>query len=88
MVGGETTDTSPFATFHWVEELVFITYPDDQMVLVGHDLGPAIDIGPAMTRKMALIPDKIADETMKGNCDTLTEKETPPLGMALNLMIS
>jgi hypothetical protein len=52
-------------------------YPDDAMVL-GRDLGPAVDIGPAMTRMILkangkvvnqstvrlLTPDLIADETI------------------------
>jgi hypothetical protein len=55
IVSGETADISPFATFKWYEWVLFrdtsVTYPDDTMVL-GRDLGPAIDIGPAMTRKV------------------------------------
>ena len=52
-------------------------YPDDTMIL-GRDLGPAIDIGPGMTRKIlkangkivyrltvrSLTLDEIADKTM------------------------
>jgi hypothetical protein len=55
-----------------------LSYPDTPLVL-GRDLGPAIDIGPAMTRKIlkengkvvyrstvrSLLPDEIADEDMK-----------------------
>lgn len=81
LVSGETADISPFATFKWYEWVLFrdtsVTYPDDTMVL-GRDLGPAIDIGPAMTRKVlkangkvvyrstvrGLTPDEMADETM------------------------
>ena len=81
LVSGETADISPFATFKWYEWVLFrdtsVTYPDDTMVL-GRDLGPAIDIGPAMTRKVlkangkvvyrstvrSLTPDEMADETM------------------------
>ena len=62
-----------------------VTYPDDAMVL-GRDLGPAIDIGPAMTRKIlkqngrvvyrstvrSLTPDEMADETMKQKRATFT----------------
>ncbi len=55
-VSGETADISPFAAFKWYEWVLFrdtpVTYPDDTMIL-GRDLvGPAIDIGPAMTRKV------------------------------------
>ena len=81
LVSGETADISPFATFKWYEWVLFrdtsVTYPDDTMIL-GRDLGPAIDIGPAMTRKVlkangkvvyrstvrGLTPDEMADETM------------------------
>ncbi len=55
IVSGKTADIAPFATFKWYEWVLFqdtsFTYPDDTMVL-GRDLGPAIDIGPAMTRKV------------------------------------
>jgi hypothetical protein len=55
IVSGETADISPFALFKWYEWVMFrdtsVPFPDDQMVL-GRDLGPAIDIGPAMTRKI------------------------------------
>jgi hypothetical protein len=82
LVSGETADISPFAAFKWYEWVLFrdtsVTYPDDTMVL-GRDLGPAIDIGPAMTRKVlkgngkkvvyrstvrGLTPDESADKTM------------------------
>ena len=56
VVSSETADISPCALFKWYEWMMFrdtsVTYPDDSMVL-GRDLGPAIDIGPAMTRKEA-----------------------------------
>lgn len=55
VVSGDTADISQFALFGWFEWVMFrdtaIMYPDDKMVL-GRDLGPAIDIGPAMTRKI------------------------------------
>ena len=55
VVSGKTADISPFALFKWYEWVMFrdtlVPFPDDQMVL-GRDLGPAIDIGPAMTRKI------------------------------------
>ena len=70
-----------------------VTYPDDTMVL-GRDLGPAIDIGPAMTRKVlksndqvvyrstvrSLTPDKLADETMKKKREEFTDKVNKALG--------
>ena len=97
MVSGETADISPFALFKWYEWVLFrdtsVTYPDDTMVL-GRDLGPAIDIGPAMTRKVlkqngqvvyrstvrSLTPDEMADETMKQKRDAFTEKVNSVLG--------
>jgi transposase len=55
IVMGDTADISALALFSWYEWVMFrdtvATYPDDKMVL-GRDLGPAIDIGPAMTRKI------------------------------------
>ena len=55
VVSGETADISPLAQFKWYEWVLFrdtsVTYPDTPMVL-DRDLGPAIDIGPAMTRKI------------------------------------
>ncbi len=70
-----------------------VSYPDDPMVL-GSDLGPAIDIGPAMMRKVlkangkvvyrstvrSLNPDKLADETMKLKGKEFTEKVNSALG--------
>jgi hypothetical protein len=75
IVNGERADISTFATFKWYEWVLFrdtsVTYPDDTMIL-----GPAIDIGPAMTRKVLkangrviyqsticlLSPDEMTDE--------------------------
>ena len=79
LVSGEPPDISPFPAFKWYEWVLFrdtsVLYADDTMVL-GRDLGPAIDIGPAMTRKVLkatgkvvyrstvrpLSPDEMADE--------------------------
>ena len=66
-----------------------MTYPDSHMVL-GRDLGPAIDIGPAMTRKLlksngkvvyrstvlALTPDEMTGETMTQSRKDFTERST------------
>ena len=78
MVSGETVDISPFAEYKWYEWVMFwdtsVSFPEDYMVL-GRDLGPALDIGPFMTRKIlkknseivyrstvrSLTPDEIAD---------------------------
>ena len=63
-----------------------MTFPDDTMVL-GRDLGPAIDIGPAMTRKVLkangnvvyrstvrpLSPDEMADKAMTKEREKLNE---------------
>ena len=80
LVSGETADISPFAAFKWYEWVLFrdtsVSYPNDTMIL-GRDLGPAIDIEPAMTRKVlksngvvvyrstvrSMTPDENADET-------------------------
>jgi hypothetical protein len=97
IVSGETADISPFALFAWYEWVMFrdtsVSYPDDPMVL-GRDLGPAIDIGPAMTRKVlkangkvvyrstvrSLNPDELADETMKRKRKEFTDKVNSALG--------
>ena len=94
IVSGETADISPFALFKWYEWVLFrdtsVSYPNDTTVL-GRELGPAIDIGPAMTRKAlkqngrvvyrstvrALTPDEMTDETKKKKRDTITEKVIP-----------
>jgi hypothetical protein len=51
-VKGETANTSAIALFCWYEWVMFrdtsIPFPEDNMVL-GRDLGPTIDIRPAMT---------------------------------------
>ena len=55
VVSGETADISPFSPFKWYEWVMFrdtsVPFSNDQMVL-GCDLGPTIDIGPTMTRKI------------------------------------
>jgi hypothetical protein len=52
---GETADISAIVLFFWYDWVMFwdtlIKFPDDNIVL-GHGLGPAIDIGPAMARKI------------------------------------
>jgi Reverse transcriptase (RNA-dependent DNA polymerase) len=97
IVSGETADISPLAQFKWYEWVMFrdtsVTYPDAPMVL-GRDLGPAIDIGPAMTRKILksngkvvyrstvreLTPDEMADETMTQTRKEFTEQINSVLG--------
>jgi hypothetical protein len=55
IVKGETADICAIALFCWYEWVMFrdmsIPIPEDNIVL-GHDLGPAIHIGPAMTQKI------------------------------------
>ena len=55
MVNGETPAITTIAEFGWCEWVKFrdtaISFPEDPIVL-GRDLGPAIDIGPAYTRKI------------------------------------
>ncbi|MGL4350630.1 MAG: hypothetical protein ACRCT2_08740, partial [Plesiomonas shigelloides] len=55
VVSGETSDITTFAEFQWYEWIKFrdtaVSFPEDT-VLLGRDLGPAIDIGPAYTRKI------------------------------------
>ena len=52
IISSETADISPFALFKWYEWVMYcdtsIPFPNMPLGL-GHDLGPAIDIGPAMT---------------------------------------
>ena len=104
LVSGETADISPLAQFQWYEWVMFrdtsVSYPDDRMVL-GRDLGPAIDIGPAMTRKVlkangqivyrstvrSLTPDELADETMKRNRAEFTEKVNKILGDGFKIQV-
>ncbi len=96
-MSGETADISPFANFKWYEWVLFrdtsVTYPDDTMVL-GRDLQPAIDIGPATTRKVlkangkvvyrstvrGLTLEEMADETMTKERSKFDESEEQLLG--------
>jgi hypothetical protein len=55
IVKGQTFDISPLAEYAWYEWVKFWdtgqSFPDSKEGL-GRDLGPAIDIGPAMSRKV------------------------------------
>ena len=55
IVSGKTADISPFAAFKWYQWIMYrdttASFPEDKMVL-GCNLGPAIDVSPAMTRKV------------------------------------
>jgi hypothetical protein len=102
IVSGETADISPFALFKWYEWVMFrdtsVPFPDDQMVL-GRDLGPAIDIGPAMTRKILkengqivyrstvrhLTPDEWKDEDMVTRRRNFDQKVQQLLGDSFDL---
>ena len=97
LVSGENADISPLAQFKWYKWVMFrdtsVTYPDAPMVL-GGDLGPAVDIGPAMPRKILksngkvvyrstireLTPDEMPDKTMTQNRKDYTEKVNAILG--------
>ena len=97
VVKGDTADISAIALFGWYEWVMFrdtsATYPDDKMVL-GRDLGPAIDIGPAMTRKVvkangevvyrstvrSLTSDEMMDETHKKAREEFTSSINKKLG--------
>ena len=77
---GQTADISQLCELGWYEHVMFrdtaVTYPEDNEVL-GRWLGPAIDVGPAMTAKIlksngevvyrttfrALTPEEVEDET-------------------------
>ena len=98
IASGETANISPFVAFKWFEWVVFrytsVTYSYDAMIL-GRDLGPAIDIGgPAMTRKVLksngkvvyrstvrpLTPGGVSNETMIKERETFTESVNKALG--------
>ena len=75
IISGETADISPFAEFRWYEPIKYrdssIAFPEDKMRF-GRDLGPAIDIGPAMTRK---ILNKKGNVIYRSTVRSLTEDE-------------
>ena len=54
-MSGETSDISQFCEFAFYDWIMFrdqpVAFPDDNLVL-GHYLGPAIDVGPALTAKI------------------------------------
>ncbi|KAI2510101.1 Reverse transcriptase (RNA-dependent DNA polymerase) [Fragilaria crotonensis] len=97
VVRGDTADISALALFGWFEWVMFrdtsATYPDDKMIL-GRDLGPAVDIGPAMTRKVikangqvvyrstvrSLTADELSDETHKSEREKFTNSLNKALG--------
>jgi hypothetical protein len=97
IVSGETAGILPLVPFKWYEWVIFCdtsaTYPKDLMVL-GRDLGPAMDKGPATTRKVlksngqvvyrstacSLTPDELADEAMNQCRKKLMEKVNAALG--------
>jgi hypothetical protein len=58
IVKGQTSDISPLAEYAWCEWVKFRdtgqSFPDSKEWLV-RDLGPATDIGPAMSRKVLKI---------------------------------
>ena len=78
-MSGETSDISQFHELEWFKWVMFwdeiAPFPDDVLKL-GHYLGPSIDVGPVMTTKILtqngkvlyrskyklLTPDEIADK--------------------------
>lgn len=68
MVSGETADISPYAEYHWYEWVMFrdtsVSFPEDYMVL-GRDLGPSIDSGPAMARKILKVNGQVVVRTLR-----------------------
>ena len=55
IMSGETADISPYCEFEWFQCVMYYepnaTYPDDKY-LMGRWLGPAVDVGSAMTYKV------------------------------------
>lgn len=55
LISGATTDISPWAEFKWFEWVKFrdtsVGFPEPKEIL-GRDMGPALDCGSAMTRKV------------------------------------
>jgi hypothetical protein len=100
MVSGETANISSITELKWYEWVMFrdtsISSPDAKMVL-GHDLGPALGIGPAMTRKVikrngeivfrstvrSLTPDEMAGPVRVKEREEFTETLNAVLGEAL-----
>jgi hypothetical protein len=62
MMKGQTYDIYPLAEYAWYEWVKFLdtgqSFPDSKEWL-GRDLGPAIDIGSAMSRKLLKINGKV-----------------------------
>ena len=56
-MSGETSDIIQFCVLDWFELIMFhdetAPFPDDVLKL-GHYLGPSIDVGPAMTAKILM----------------------------------
>ena len=75
IISGETADISPFAEFRWFEPVKYrdssVKFPEDKLRF-GRDLGPALDVGPAMTRK---ILNKKGNVVYRSTVRSLTEEE-------------
>ena len=67
MISGETSDTSQFCELGWFEWVIFHdevgSYPDDVLKL-GHYLGPRIDVGPAMIAKILTQNGQVSHRSM------------------------
>ena len=76
LVSGETADILPYAEYHWYEWVIFrdtsVSFPEYYMVL-GRDLGPSINSGPAMARKILKVNGQVVVWSM---VQSLTSDET------------
>jgi hypothetical protein len=99
---GERANISAIALFCWYEWVMLwdtlIKFPEDNMVL-GRDLGPAIDIGPTMARKIlkengqtvirstvcSLMPDELRSEDHKALQKAFDTKVHAALGDAFQI---
>ncbi len=100
IVSGQISDISPFIECEWYEWVKFYdqgaSYPKDKEVY-GRWLGPAIDIGPAMTAKIlkqngqvfyrsiyrTLIPEELVDETKQKIRNAFDRAITKKLGAVM-----
>ena len=82
MISGGTSDISKFCELEWFKWVMFqdetAPFPDDVMTL-GHYLGPSADISPAMTTKILTENGQVLHRSMY--ClltpDELLEKDGP-----------
>ena len=76
MVSGETAEISPYSEYHWYKWVMFwdtsVSFPEDYMVL-GRDLGPLIDSGPAMARNILKVNGQVV---VRSTVRSLTADDT------------